>query len=220
MKLAAQLALGALVAIAISSCWVDRKTSEFSCSSDNDCTGYSPTRVCDTDIGYCVPGENPNDCPSICNGACNKGQKTCTINCGTGTNCNGTVVCPEGYDCTINCSSGGCDAVECNGNSDCTITCSGGNACGNIDCSDSGTCDVTCSAGSACGDVDCNGSDCSVSCSGGNACDRVDCDNACRCDVTCIEGTSCDFLTCSATPCESATGCTSTQNGCPVTCGN
>jgi hypothetical protein len=33
-----------------------------------------------------------------------------------------------------------------------------------------------------------------------------------------MEGSSCDLISCSAVACESATGCTSTQNGCSNSC--
>ncbi len=196
MKLSFQLALGALIAIAIGSCWVDRKTSEFACTVDMDCLGYMPTRICDTDIGYCVPGENPDECPAICNGGCDMTARTCTINCG----------------------SNGCGIVECNGDSDCDVTCTGNNACGNIECGDGGECNVICTGTNACDNVDCNGARCDVTCTGGNACDNVDCDNACRCDVECMAGQSCGSRTCSADQCNAATGCVSTQTGCPATC--
>ncbi|MFN0253785.1 MAG: hypothetical protein ACKV2T_43365 [Kofleriaceae bacterium] len=211
------LGLGALMAMTNASCWVERRTSDFACETDDDCIGFLPTRECDTGLGYCVPGDNPNECPLQCTGGCDMNARTCTVICGSTTQCN-DIVCPNGFDCTINCSAGACDSIDCRGDQDCTIICTGGNACGDISCPDTGNCSVTCTGGGACADVDCNGSNCDVICSGGNACDNVDCDSACRCDVSCMQGGSCDRLDCSAPACESAMGCTSTQTGCPATC--
>lgn len=218
MKTVLQLALGALIGLAISSCWVDRKSSDFACTVDEDCASFTPSRVCDTSLGYCVPGDNMMTCPDECNGGCDKTAKTCTINCTNPTDCAGGTICPPGYDCTINCSQNGCDFVECNGNSDCKITCTGNNACGNVDCGDGGACTVTCVGNNACNNVDCNGADCNVTCTGSGACNDVDCDNACACDVQCMIGSSCDSRTCSADPCVAPSGCVSTQTGCPSTC--
>ncbi|MGE0399054.1 MAG: hypothetical protein AB7T06_20255 [Kofleriaceae bacterium] len=213
-----QLALGALIGIAISSCWVDRRTSDFTCKTDNDCLSFSPSRVCDTDLGYCVPGTNPTDCPPQCNAGCNKNQMTCAIACGNGASCDGELVCPSGWDCTIDCGTGACDAVTCQPGADCTINCNGGGACGDIECGD-GRCDIVCMGGGACGTIDCNDSSCDVTCNGGGACPRVECDNACRCDVECQTGSSCNDINCLDVACElTPNGCDAERTGCPTTC--
>lgn len=188
-------ALLALLAITLGGCWVDRRTSDFACGSDVDCVGFMPQRVCDTDIGYCVPGANPNDCPLECNAGCDKAAMTCIVACGSG-DCD-DLTCPAGYDCTI--------------------TCSGGNSCNNIDC-DGRNCTIVCSGSSACNNIDCNDGKCSVECSGGNACDNVDCSSSCGCNVVCTNPSSCDSVSCPADACISSLGCTATQTGCPTTC--
>lgn len=212
------LGLGALIAIAITSCWVDRRTNDFACSNDDDCLPFSPSRRCDIDLGYCVPGTNPNGCPIECNAGCNKGQMTCSISCGNGTECNGEVSCPGGWSCTINCTSGACDSLRCEPGADCTINCVGGGACGNIECGD-GDCRITCDGGGACGTIDCNDSKCDVTCMGGGACPAVQCDNACRCDVSCVTGSSCGNIDCTEAACDvTPNGCDADRAGCSNTC--
>ena len=214
----AQLALGTLIAIVISSCWVDRRTGDFACGTDNDCLSFTPPRRCDVDLGYCVPGDNPNGCPEICNAGCNKGQMTCAISCGNGTLCDGEIACPEGWDCTIDCATGSCDMIHCRPGADCTINCVGGGACGDIECGD-GDCTILCNGGGACGNIDCNDSKCDVTCSGGGACPAVDCDTACSCDVACGSGSSCGNVDCPVLACELPMGgCDSARTNCPNTC--
>lgn len=217
MKSLLPIALGAAIAIAISSCWVDRRTGDFACTTHDDCLSFSPSRRCDMDLGYCVPGTNPNGCPEDCDAAsCNVTERTCTMTC-TGLGC-GDVLCPTGWDCTINCSAGACDQITCEPGADCRITCNGGGACGDIECGD-GVCWIVCSGGGACGVIDCNDASCDVECSGGGACPDVDCDSACRCDVECQTGSSCGNVDCLDLDCEQAPiGCDAEAANCPTTC--
>lgn len=193
----------ALFALLVSaSCLVSGRASEFKCSQDSECTGFSEPRMCDLDIGYCVTVE----CPSDCNGGCDTIAKTCRVNC-PGAGCTGGVDCPTGYACTITCGNGGaCSSIDCSDAASCVINCGTNNACGDIDCGvGDTTCQITCNGTNACDDIDCSDGRCTVSCNGTNACASVDCADSCSCTATC--GTNaCGPVSCPA-GCEAATGC-------------
>lgn len=185
------------------SCFVDRRSGEFTCTKDEDCAGLEPARTCDEGAGFCVPG----DCPAQCNGGCNQDAKTCTINCLAAGTCD-NVHCPGEYTCSINCNApNACDRVDCGESKACTITCLGANACGNVDCGGPGDpeCTVTCNGNNACGDVTCDEAACTVLCIGNGACGDIDCVDSCNCRASCLTG-SCGDVTCPA-GCTQGMGC-------------
>ncbi len=211
MKSAAIVIAFATGVVFAASCLVDRRSGEFTCSTDADCANLTDNRVCDTGAGFCIPLV----CPSVCNGGCDLQAKKCTVSC-PGSNCNKDIDCPDGFDCTITCSSpNSCNSIKCGDARSCTIMCVGTNACDNVDCGGVGdpTCNITCSGGNACGDVTCDEGACMVSCVGSGACGAVDCSDSCSCTAACPTG-SCDSVTC-PTGCVQGTGC----GGCN-TCGN
>jgi hypothetical protein len=102
-----------IVALAVvigASCLVDRRTSEYTCSTTADC---GEGRICED--GYCVIGDEPDKCPDACNAGCNLGQDECNIVCNAVTDC-GEVRCPAGFECDITCDGpGACQSVTCEG---------------------------------------------------------------------------------------------------------
>jgi len=193
------------------SCLVDRKTADFACSSDADCTGFTDQRVCDSTIGYCTALE----CPRVCNGGCNPTTKTCNVQCASAGQCVGAIDCPNGYACTINClANNACSSIDCGDADSCVVNCMATNACGGIDCGlDDTPCQITCLGTNACDDIECSDGSCMVTCSGNNACGPVDCAGSCACMATCSTG-SCGAVSC-PTGCENASGgCMTTGAGC------
>jgi hypothetical protein len=155
------------------------------CSINNRSQGFEcgPTTPCDTgrvcESGFCVvagsgsgsnvPGDAPrnspdaprngNDggqmCPAQCT-TCDPTGKTCDINCEqAGSACAQNITCPEGYTCTIECTTqGSCrQNIDCTKGNACTITCSVGESCAHVACG-SGACDVMCNGTKSCGNVD------------------------------------------------------------------
>lgn len=139
---------GVLAASFIVACFVDRPTDELACSVDADCSGGSEFRKCSA--GYCVVPQCPSDCTS-----CDEAARSCIIDCSSAGDCDGTIDCPAGWDCTINCiGDGACNDIVCASDSRCTIACSGFNACGDVQCSSACQCDVDCAVG-ACESMSC-----------------------------------------------------------------
>jgi hypothetical protein len=201
---------GIALAFGVASCLVDRKTSDLRCSEDRDCAAHK-TRVCDRDLGYCVPA----DCPSVCD-ECNLGTKSCEIRCDSAGEC-GALSCPPGWSCDITCSANNaCGTIDCRGARSCDITCSAVNACDDIDCGHGDTaCTVACNGPRACDNIECADGPCSVTCNGNNACDYVDCRDSCACEVQCDSG-ACLQATCSDPTCDTAAGCSADRPGCDV----
>ena len=167
------LLAGMVAFAAAASCFVSRKSSDYACSTDDDCeTG----RACDR--GYCVAASVLIDaapCPAVCNGGCNQSLRTCMVECDESGECD-NVTCPSGYSCIINCRvDNACDNVTCNPGTSCTVNCMATNACEDILCSVGVPCSVTCGATGSCG--------------------AIDCDAACQCDVTCATG-NCGTMSC------------------------
>jgi hypothetical protein len=180
----------ALVCFALSlGCSINNRSQGFECSATVPCdTG----RVCES--GFCVvPGGSgsnvPEDaprtmvdaprmtgdagqmCPSQCT-TCDPSGKTCDINCEqAGSACLQNITCPEGFTCTIECTTAG----SCRQNIDCTK----GNAC-----------TITCSVGESCAKVTCGSGACDLMCTGSHSCMQVDCSNSCACDATCSGATT------------------------------
>jgi len=190
--LACAIAL-AMMTVPAASCLVSNRAPDFECSTTTDCTDG---RICTS--GYCVVGEEQEDCPSPCT-SCDLGTMDCTVDCSEGS-C-GDLTCPTGFDCTVNCDAGSCGDIDCGGAESCTVNCEGGGACGNVTCG-AGECDIDCQGGSACGDVSCA--------------------DSCQCDVTCANATSCGTVSCPTSdtgdPCTDADGCDSGPTGCEKTC--
>jgi hypothetical protein len=197
-RTARQRATGALVvalAAVVAACFVGRKSSDYECSTTDDCeTG----RICDR--GFCVSGASVIDaslCPAACNGGCDLVAKTCAMRCDQTSKCN-NVTCPAGYACTISCTGTNvCSGQICPaGAQSCDITCASANACSNLRCGTSVGCAITCSATNACQDVFCGPSGrCNVKCQAANACGTVSCGSSCACDVSCPTG-GCDGMVC------------------------
>jgi hypothetical protein len=167
-----------LATFAIASCWVSRKTSDFTCDVDTDCMGG---RKCDR--GYCVEEPCPGDCTS-----CDNNAKTCLVECTSDHHC-GSVDCPDGYQCTVQCMApNACNNVRCHDATSCTVMCSGANACDEVDCNGADACGVTCTQNGSCAGVTCGSHPCNVSCGANSACGSVDCSSSCKCDVTCPSG--------------------------------
>ena len=199
------LAFACGVVAAASSCFVDRRSSAFECDNDSDCTEFADNRVCDTATGFCVPEQ----CPSVCNGGCDLKAKTCRVTCPGGSECGGTIHCPDEFDCNINCGSGNaCGEVDCSNAAKCTIMCIGTNACERVDCNGPGdpTCNVVCNGNQACGDIQCDGAACQLNCVGTNACGNIDCADSCNCTAACTAQNSCGTVTC-PTGCMQGLGC-------------
>jgi hypothetical protein len=134
----------ALFGLAVAACFVSRRSEEFVCETDTDC---SDNRRCSS--GYCVEPQ----CPSGCDG-CDEVAKSCTMNC-TGDDECGSVNCPNGWTCIINCTgSGACNDVSCSNGAKCTINCTGDNACDDVNCRDACKCDLVCT-GAACDAINC-----------------------------------------------------------------
>lgn len=163
------VASGALIV----ACMVDRPSESLTCSATTDCAGLDDRRVC-TD-GYCVIPNCPDDCTE-----CDETARTCTVECNAADDCDATITCPSGWNCTINCNGdGNCNDIACTGGSRCTINCNGPGACADIDCDSACQCDLTCASGA------CDSFTCPTRGNGGN-------------QVRCTEdGTT-------ATPCDSA----------------
>jgi hypothetical protein len=198
------IALVALAAAA-NSCAINRKSSQYECSTTADC---DPGRVCRD--GLCVvsgsggpdappgpndggspDGEDPRACPDQCT-ECADG-KVCTIDCAAGANCEGEIACPPGWNCRVRCNEP--------------------NACRNgVDCSGSASCDVQCTAPGTCRDVACGPGRCNVNCAGQSSCRDIDCGDSCACEVKCQFGTgACTGITCSALQCGTGFGGCTTQ---------
>jgi hypothetical protein len=139
------LAVIALGSLSSTSCFVDRLSDRYTCTSDAQCMDG---RTCNN--GYCV--QSP--CPTACS-SCDVAAKICNINCTQNRPC-GDVQCPDGYDCRIDCSrAGSCGRITC-GPGPCDISCTGAGACPSIDCTSSCACDVRCNnAVGVCPDVSC-----------------------------------------------------------------
>ena len=170
----------AIVAIAVlaAACSVNRRSNQLACTSSTTCSdGRTCVQgFCVFDDGGVAKGDGPQgNCPSQCT-SCNNGQMTCNITGGSGND----VVCPAGWDCTINCSAtGSCSSVSCNNASSCTVECSGVGSCAHVDCGNA---------------------QCAVHCSGTGACSQVDCPSSCQCDVTCAGTNACSTLQCPMLP--------------------
>ena len=172
-------------------CSINNRSQGYACTATSDCdTG----RVCES--GFCVvagsgsgsgsnvPADGPRAvdaphgvgdagemCPSQCT-TCDLTGKTCDVNCEqAGSACAQNIVCPEGFTCTIECTTQG----SCRQN---------------IDCTKGDGCTLTCSAGQSCAHVACGSGACDVMCNGLNTCKTVDCSNSCACDVTCGAATN------------------------------
>ncbi|HEY1811040.1 MAG TPA: hypothetical protein VGG74_01710 [Kofleriaceae bacterium] len=169
-------------------CSINKRSDGFACTSTSDCdTG----RVCES--GFCVvtagsgsstPEDAPRSlvdgprtldaaemCPPQCT-TCDLNGKTCDINCedAAGT-CAQNITCPEGFTCTIECTTPG----SCRQN---------------IDCSNAEACTLTCSASQSCAKVTCGSGACDLMCTGSHSCAQVDCSNSCACDATCSGSTT------------------------------
>ena len=163
MKLVvAWLAVVALAVITAGSCSVNHRSGDYACTAPGDCRDG---RVCVDN--FCVaPGTTPIDasradaptpqpdanlCPAQCS-SCNVAAKECKIDCAV-KSCVGTqIVCPQGWNCDVLCSTPnscrsttqGSPAVICTGTLSCNVTCTGNSSCRNVACG-LGPCNVDCS---------------------------------------------------------------------------
>lgn len=93
----------------------------------------------------------------------------CAVDCAAAPGCSGTITCPEGFDCRVDCpDADSCIGVtiNCPANYECQLTCGGDDACMNLvlNCTD-GPCVINCigdpqscrDATVHCGDGECLG---------------------------------------------------------------
>jgi hypothetical protein len=182
--------LGFLAMAVVAACFIDRKTTDFECSTTDECEGDLVCRG-----NYCVvddgsddsstdfddePSDDPaddlptDDSPDLCP--------------------------PECSECDPN------DRV-------CVFVCGTNDRCGDIDCPDGWECQILCQGAMACGDITCEDGPCNVQCADNNSCGIVDCRGACACDVTCFNG-ACEDALC---PIVAGRNCTmdgTTETGC------
>ena len=215
MKLAL-LWFAALTFAIIGSCSVNHRSGDYACAKQSDCA--SP-RVCEQ--GFCtvppgVPIDGPpstvdghlnqdasthpdassNICPSICT-SCDLGSHKCKIECNLNpSSCNGTVTCPDGFDCNIDCNTP--------------------NACRNgVDCTNAAACAITCVGTGSCRGLQCGDGPCSVFCTGSSSCRGIACNGSCACDVECGSISLCQDISCPGLACDTVTGgCNLTGPGC------
>src|SRR3954466_3416062 len=104
------------------SCSVSHRSGDYTCTRQSDC---ATPRLCEQ--GFCVvPDGVPIDGPpggkdgkhDVCPNICSSGDLiagTCMIDGGAGANCSSAVVCPPGFDCTIDCGTNGAcrNGVDC-----------------------------------------------------------------------------------------------------------
>ncbi|MBW2456154.1 MAG: hypothetical protein JRI68_16665 [Deltaproteobacteria bacterium] len=155
---------------------------ETECNQGEHCQG-------DGTCGTCGIATTPTGgtCPGVCSGGC--ANDVCVIDCGT-TNCkNGTVACPAGFACEVQCPGlQDCQGatIDCPAAHACTVDCAGTQSCKGaaINCSSDGPCSVSCSnANQACQSavVTCGTNACTASCAGPNDPPTVTCGSACAC---------------------------------------
>jgi hypothetical protein len=175
VKSAAILLIVATVALGVlssSSCFVNRVSERFVCTTSDDC---DDARTCDE--GYCIDAP----CPSPCT-QCNLEIKTCRVDCNANRRCD-TLQCPAGFDCTFRCNNtNACGDIDCAAARSCEIDCTGVGSCGAINCG-AGECSIECTGVGACPSIDCAAScGCDVSCNNQVACPSMSCpqDTVCR----------------------------------------
>jgi hypothetical protein len=147
-------ATGAFLAMAlVAACFIDRKTTDFECTTTDDCAGDLVCRD-----NYCVVDEGtdgddvPIECPPDCR-ECDPRGNECLILCTTNDRC-GDIECPAGWACQILCQgSQACGDITCE-DGPCEVQCVGANACETIDCRRACACDVLCDD-QACDDAIC-----------------------------------------------------------------
>jgi hypothetical protein len=155
---------------------------EMECTAPAYCQGNGTCGTC----LYAVPPVG-GTCPSICDGGCT--NNVCTINC-TSSECQGTVTCPPGFACQVNCSgNSSCENsnIFCPADHQCNISCSNTQACRNADlfCSTNGPCAATCSNQSqVCSGfiLHCGTNGCSATCNGSPQFPTMQCGASCLCD--------------------------------------
>ena len=113
----------------------------------------------------------------------------CTVDCQAPPGCGGTINCPEGFDCQIDClDNDSCIGVivNCPSVHECHLTCAGDDACMNLifNCLD-GPCYINCIGDpQSCRNttVRCGTGECSAYCpNGGASLPSVDCGSSCQC---------------------------------------
>ncbi len=135
----------------VAACFIDRKTTDFECTTTDDCDGDLVCRD-----SYCIVDEGTDDiptddlptddvpieCPPDCD-ECDPNGNVCLVLCSSSDRC-GDFECPEGWECQILCQGpGACGDITCE-DGPCNVQCSGANACGTVDCRLACSCDVTC----------------------------------------------------------------------------
>jgi hypothetical protein len=197
----------ALAVLLVVGCSIDHRSETIECFSSDECPSG---RVCREN--RCVTESGPDGgpkkdaggldafvCPPQCT-SCKEGH-ICLIQCGSSNNnCAGTVVCPPGFDCEVNCGPN--------------------NSCRNgVNCQQAESCNVTCSGTQACRGIQCGPGRCNVSCSGTDSCRTVQCGPSCGCDVKCSDAALCEGVFCTSAQCAVfGGGCSSsfpTCNVCP-----
>ncbi|HEU0034279.1 MAG TPA: hypothetical protein VFQ53_26835 [Kofleriaceae bacterium] len=202
MKLA--LAAGSMLLMGIAfSCSIDHRSDELSCTTQNDCPAG---RFCQD--GFCVggvgndggpnPDGKPNPdapgCPSQCT-SCKQETMECKVDCSISpATCNGMIICPPGWNCTIECSTD--------------------NSCrAGIDCQQGASCAINCTGTSTCRNIQCGTGPCATTCAGFDSCRNLQCGDSCQCPVTCLEPSRCENIFCSDFACKDFQTGSCTLNG-------
>ncbi len=189
----------AVAAMTVGSCSINHKSDEFTfCERNTDCsTGQTCIQgVCTSSDGGVVlvdakPPLDAFECPTQCT-SCRPEAMECKIDCAVSpATCNSHIVCPAGWNCDIQCTTGG--------------SCRNG-----VDCTDAKSCGIVCKGSNSCRGVQCGEGKCGITCSGTSSCRDVACGSSCACDVECQDPSLCDNVVCSSPACNTfAGGCSS-----------
>lgn len=137
--------VGFLAMAVVAACFIDRKTTDFECSTTDECDGDLVCRdnYCIVDDGSDDTSDDlPIECPPDCS-ECNPASRVCLFVCTSSDRC-GDIQCPEGWECQILCQgSQACGTITCE-DGPCNVQCTGNNACEIVDCRLACACDVLC----------------------------------------------------------------------------
>ena len=205
----AWLTLVVVAVVSAGSCSVNHRSETFEECTGNGQGTCSSGKRCSN--GLCVStsidaGINPDGkplpdalvCPTQCT-SCKLETMECKIDCAISpASCVNLVVCPEGWNCDINCTTQ--------------------NSCRNgINCVGGASCDILCQGNSSCRNISCGVGRCNTICSGSNSCRNIQCGQSCSCDVDCQLGSLCDTVVCAHAACDDSpfsNGCNSLAPGC------
>ena len=153
-------------------------------------------------------------CPAACT-SCADGP--CELDCSGPGGC----VCPEGWDCNVNCDKDTlCKGkIDCTKATACTVNCKHTSCSGGIDCPPSGPCTIVCKQSSCTDKISCGKGPCTITCQQTACAKDIDCGSSCACNVFCDVDACGGSVTCSRAACKADTGCALTPaspcNQCP-----